>query len=288
MYYLLLAIFYPLSLLPLRVLYMLSNVLYVFVYHIAGYRKSVVWDNLQHAFPGKTAAELRQIQKNFYRNFCDQWMETLKLLSISRTQLNKRMRGNWEVFEQLDKEEKNTYALLGHTFNWEWANVACQFNAPQTFAGIYMPVKNRAFDRLMQKLRLRGGGLLISMMSKKSGFQQLHDRRYIMGLIADQNPSNLKSAVWLPFMHREAPFFKGPEQLARRDKAAVVFAGIKKVKRGYYEVRLEKIISDASQTESGSIMQQYVAFMEKQLHEQPANWLWTHRRWKYRKEDFIR
>jgi len=285
MYYLLLFIVYPLSLLPMRVLYIFSDAFFVFAYHIVGYRRWLVMENLYHAFPEKTELELKQICKTFYRSFCDQWIETLKLVSMSENALNKRISGNWEVFEQLHNAGKNTYALLGHTFNWEWANVACQYNALQQFAGVYMPVKNKAFDRLMQRIRKRGNGILISMMSKKSGFQQL-EGRYMVGLIADQNPSNLKSAVWLPFMNREAPFFKGPEQLARRDKAAVVFAGIKKVKRGNYEVKLELLTDDASQTQSGSIMQQYVNFMERQLREQPANWLWTHRRWKHRKEDY--
>jgi Kdo2-lipid IVA lauroyltransferase/acyltransferase len=287
MYYLLLIILYPLSLLPMRVLYILSDAVFVIIYHIIGYRRWLVMENLYHAFPEKPEAELQQISKQFYHSFCDQWIETLKLLTMSPTQLNKRIKANWDVFTELHKEGRNTYNLLGHTFNWEWFNIACQINAPQQFFAVYLPQSNKAFDRLMQRVRQRSGGLLISMMSKKSGFQQLKNTQFIVGLVSDQNPPNLKSAAWLPFMHREAPFFKGPERLATKDKAAVVFTGIRKIKRGYYEVFLQKITDDASTMQPGEIMQEYVRFMEQQLHHQPENWMWTHRRWKYHKEQVL-
>ncbi|MCD6062981.1 MAG: lipid biosynthesis acyltransferase [Flavipsychrobacter sp.] len=282
MYYLLLAIFYPLSLLPLRVLYLLSDGMFIIAYYLLGYRKALVYDNLQQAFPNKSRKELLTIRKQFFRNFCDQWIETLKLLSISEKELNKRITGNWEVFDHLFDKGKNAYALLGHTFNWEWANVACQYNVRQHFAGFYMPIDNTAFDRLMIKARTRSGAWLISMKAKKA-MQRLEGERYIVGLVADQNPSALQHAVWLQFMNSETAFFGGPEKLARRVKAAVVFAGIKKIKRGYYNVHLHLLTEDASQTENGSVMRHYVQFMEHQLHEQPTNWLWTHRRWKYKR-----
>ena len=282
MYYLLLFILYPLSLLPLWVLYLLSDFTFVLLYHVTGYRKGVVMDNLKHAFPEKTEQELREIMRRFYRSFCDQWIETLKLLSISPKNLNKRITGNWEVFHDLDKEGKNAYALLGHTFNWEWASAAVQLNAPQKFAGFYQPVSNKAFDKLM--LRLRGfGGWFISMKAIKEGFQKLQGTRHIVGMIADQNPGAPDVAMWLPFMHREAPFFKGPEQMSRRAKGAVVFAAIKKVKRGHYQITLEKKWDDASVTSAGEITQAYVRFMEQQLNNQPENWLWSHRRWKHKR-----
>lgn len=280
MYYLLLILLYPVALLPLRVLYVLSDLIFLILFYIVGYRKALVLEQLQYAFPEKSADELLRIRRQFFRNFCDQWMETLKLLTISEAQLNKRITANWEVFHQLYDDGKDTYALLGHTFNWEWANVACQYNCRQQFAGVYMPPDNKAFDKLMQRIRTRSGVWLISMMAKK-GFARLQGVRYIVGLIADQNPSNLKAAVWLNFMHRTVPFFRGPEQLATRNKAAVVFAGIERLKRGYYKITLHKYTDDASQLPQGQMMQDYVSFMEEQLHHQPDNWMWTHRRWKH-------
>ena len=283
MYYLILILLYPLSLLPLGCLYVISDLLYVFVYKIGDYRKKITLDNLRHAFPEKSERELIGIMHRFYRNFFDQVVELIKLLSISEKELSRRVKGNWEVFKELSDEQRNTYALLGHTFNWEWVNVACQYHTEQQFAGVYMPVNSNAMNRLMTRMRTRGGGWLISMKAKK-GFQRLNGVKYIVGLIADQNPSNLNGALWLPFMNREAPFFTGPEMLAKRAKAAVVFAGIKYVKRGYYEVNLQLVSKDASTLPPQELIKKYVAFMELQLQEQPENWLWTHKRWKYKKD----
>lgn len=284
MYYVLLFFLYPFSLLPFSVLYRISDVTFFLIYHVMGYRKEVVWDNMRNAFPDKTEEEISAIRKAFYKNFCDQWIETLKLLSISEKALKKRCTGNWEVFRSLGAEGRNTYAMLGHTFNWEWANVVCQYNVPQQFAGVYLPLTNKGFDRLMYHIRSRSGGWLVSMKALKSGLSRLKDKQYILALIADQNPAVTEVADWMSFMHREAPFFRGGEQMARRAKAAVVFAGIKKIKRGYYQIHLDRICTDASQTEAGHILHQYVRFMERQLQEQPENWLWSHRRWKHTRQ----
>lgn len=282
MYYILIGILYPISLLPLRLLYLLSDFAYLLIYHIAGYRRAVVMDNLMHAFPEKNDAERKRIMKRFYHSFCDQWIELIKLLSISKRELNRRVTGSWEIMKELKDEGRDVYIMLGHTFNWEWVNVSCQLNSPQQIAGVYMPTKNAAMDRLINYARTRGGGWLISMKAKK-GFQRLQGIPHGVGLIADQNPSNLNGALWLSFMHREAPFFKGPEQLAMRAKAAVVFVGIKKVKRGYYHIDVSMLTRDASTMANGEVIKSYVAFMEQQLREQPENWLWTHKRWKYSK-----
>ncbi len=282
MYFLLLIVLYPLALLPLGVLYLLSDVIYVLLYHVAGYRKKVVTDNLRQAFPEKSEAEIVAIRRKFYRSFCDQWIETLKLLTISEKELNRRITANWELLHQLYAEGHNTYILLGHTFNWEWGNVAMQFNNEQQFAGVYMPTESVAMDRLIMRIRTRGGGWMISMKAKK-GMQRLEGVSHIMGLIADQNPSNLNAVYWLPFMHRETPFFKGTEQMARRGKGAVVFLGISKLKRGHYHMHMQLFTKDASETTAGEITKAYASFMEQQLHTQPENWMWTHRRWKHKR-----
>lgn len=285
MYYLILVLLYPLSLLPLPILYGLSDLVFVLLYHVTGYRKAVVYDNLKHAFPSKTDDELKDIMRKFYRNFCDQWIETLKLLSISKSELNRRFAGNWEVFQQLGAEGKNTYAILGHTFNWEWANVACQYNTPQQYACVYLPLSSSAFDRLMLKIRSRSGAWMVSMKALKSGLSRLKDTQHILALAADQNPSEPEVAEWISFMNREAPFFRGPEQMARRAKAAVVFAGITKLKRGYYRINLFRYCDDASQTSAGDILNAYVRFVEQQIEAQPENWMWTHKRWKHQKKE---
>ena len=285
MYRLLLIVLYPLSLLPMPALYGLSAAARAVLFGIAGYRRKIVADNLAHAFPEKPHSERVQIQRVFEQNFCDQWVETLKALSIPKRALQSRVSGNWEVLEELDREGKNSFAILGHFFNWEWASIACQWAAPQQFAGVYLPLNSTAFDLLMQRIRARGGGWLISMKAVREGMERLQSTRYLLGLIADQNPSQPDKALWLPFMHRDAPFFLGPEGMAHRAGGAVIFAAVRRTGRGRYQVVLEKKWDNARNAAPGEITRAYVSFLEDELCADPANWLWSHRRWKHRKPE---
>jgi KDO2-lipid IV(A) lauroyltransferase len=282
-YYVLLILLYPLSILPFWVLYGLSDFACFIIYRCLKYRIPVVRENLQKAFPDKPEAELLRIEKAFYKGMCDLCVEMLKLLSISRKSLNRRFTGNWEVFREIAAEGKNGYAMLGHTFNWEWANAACPMHIPQQYACVYLPVSNTAVNRLVLRLRTRTGALMVSSKSLKAGLQQLQDKQHILALAADQNPAKVDNADWISFMNREAPFFRGPENMARRARAAVVFARIRKVKRGHYNMVLERVYDDAFVTAPGEITRAYVAFVEASLHAQPENYLWSHRRWKHRR-----
>lgn len=281
MYYLLLGIFYPVSLLPLWLLYRISDLAYLIIFHLLGYRKEIVRSNLEHAFPDKSAAEIEAVMHRFYRSFCDQWIETVKLLTMSRRSLAARLSGNWDILQDLGDRDKNTYLLTGHTFNWEWANAAVAIHTAQTYACVYLPLSSGAFDKVMLRIRTRLGPVMISMKALLSGFKKLGRNTYILGLAADQNPAVVEVADWIPFMHREAPFFRGPEQMPRRAQAAVVFIGIRKERRGHYKATLEQLCEDASTMPPGSILKGYVSFLERQLARQPENWLWSHRRWKH-------
>jgi len=284
MYYLLLCIFYPISLLPLRVLYGLSDLGFVVIYHLMGYRKEIIRSNLSHAFPEKTEAEIATIQRKFYRAFCDQWIETIKLLSMSPKALSKRFPGNWELLENLSKSGKSIYYLSTHNFNWEWAHAATALHAPVYYAGVYLPVSSKGFDRLMLFIRSRAGAKMISMKNLLGGMKTLRGQQHILGLLADQNPSQPDVAAWYPFMHREAPFFRGPEQMAKRAKATVVFLSIERVQRGHYRAKLETLCEDAAQLPDGAVLSAYVQFVERQLRAQPENYLWSHRRWKHQRK----
>lgn len=279
MYYLLFSILYLVSLLPFWILYGISDTGYFILYHIFGYRKRVTLENLSHAFPEKSKTELEQIMRRFYRGFCDQWIEVVKLISISKRQLNKRVKGNWEVFAHFNDIDKNVYTLLGHQFNWELGSVATQWNVTQQFAGVYLPQSNKAFDRLMLYIRKRSGAVLVSAKEMKAGFSALQHRTYVLAFMADQSPAS-NTIKWIPFMNRPAAFFLGPEKMARRAGAAVVYAAVQKVKRGHYYVHLQVITEDASALSPGAITVQYVNLLENELRRQPENWLWTHRRWK--------
>ncbi len=272
-----------LSRLPLRVLYAFSILARVVLFGLLGYRRKVMQDNLRHAFPEKTEAEIHTIRRAFEKAFCDQWIETIRLLSISKEELNRRMPGNWELLRRLGEEGKDVYVLLGHQFNWEWAFVTTQWNIPQTMAGFYQPLSNKRFDQLMLRIRSRGGGVLISVKDIRAGMETLKGKRFVMGLIADQNPSRPENALWVSFMNREAPFFRGPETGAKKANAAVVFAEVIRHKRGQYEVVLSLEWDNAAHTQPEEITRRYVAHLEACLERQPYNYLWSHRRWKHKK-----
>lgn len=273
---------YALSLLPLRVLYGLSDLAYWGIYRGIGYRRRIVREQLQAAFPEKSPSQIRQMKSRFYRNFFDQWVETLKLASLSPEALARRLPGNWDLLEELRLSGKNVCIYLGHQFNWEWANLATQWQSRQDFAGVYLPLESGVFDRVMQKIRQRGGGYMISMKASRAGFSWLKERQHILGLIADQNPSRVDQSFWIPFMGRPAPFFKGAESLGRRPGTQPVFLEILREGRGQYRAHLEIMeIPPQGWGEPGNLMRDYVLRLEKSLGRQPENWMWTHRRWKH-------
>ncbi len=281
MYYLLLLILYPISLLPLWVLYGISGFARRILFGVFGYRRQVVEANLKSAFPQKTDAEIKQIRKDFERAFCDQWIETIKLLTISKRKLARRMKFTGEDLLALEAQGKNCAVFLGHQFNWEWASLRTQWATVQDFAGVYLPLSSKPVDAIMHRLRSRGGGILISMKALRAGLAQLAGKQYTLGLIADQNPSQPDAALWLSFMHREAPFHTGAETLARRAGATVLFAALRCTRRGHYEVHFETLWNSSEVPPAGEITRRYVQRLEAALEAQPHNYLWSHRRWKH-------
>lgn len=289
MYYLLYAILYLLSLIPFRVLYLISDFFYFILYRLVGYRRKVVMANLAIAFPNKTEAEKTQIAKEFYRNFIDTFIETIKFLSISDRSFRKRVTGNFEILEQLHKEGKNVHLHSGHFFNWEYMNWAIPAFTPFRFIGVYYPSDNKAFEKLMLKIRQRYGGFLLTVRNFRTSFHHYAKQQYALGLYADQNPSNLGQSFWLPFFGRITPFLAGPEKSARISNATVVFANHYKVKRGYYHVTFSIVTSEPREFERGQLTKLFVSFLEKSIQERPYNYLWSHRRWKHEyREEFKR
>src|ERR1700722_9376952 len=123
MYYLFYGALYLVSLLPMRLLYLLADGIYVLVYHVFGYRRKVVMANLEIAFPEKTEAERIRIAKKFYHNFIDSFIEVVKLVSASEAFLHKRFTVDVSALTEVYKTGKSCQMHLGHTFNWEWGQI---------------------------------------------------------------------------------------------------------------------------------------------------------------------
>ena len=283
MYYPVFALLYIVSLLPWAILYVLSDLAFVIMYYGIGYRKEVVADNLLHAFPEKTAAERKQIAKKFYRSFCDNWVETLKLLSVSKKGLEKRITCDVTILHQLHKTGKAVQGNFGHFFNWEILNLYMGIVQPYPFLSVYFPQKNQLMDRLMQYVRSRWGNPLIPTPDLARAIIPWRKKQYCIALGGDQSSTQPASSFWLNFMNRPAPFVKGPEKYARGQQIPVVMATTRKLKRGYYQFDFFLLTNgeDLNQLPEGELMRSYVKHLEENIRLQPELYLWSHRRWKH-------
>lgn len=281
MYYLLLAFCYGISILPLWLLYIISDGLCFLVYNVIGYRKKVVFENLKQAFPDKTDAEIRRIAKKYYRNLTDMMVETIKLLTMSKRSLQKRFDCDLTVLQQLYDQGKSCQLHLGHNFNWEWANLFCMQGVRFPFLVVFMPITNKGVNRMFTHFREKFGTVLVPANDMKAGMAPWIGKQYLLALVADQNPGNPRRCYWYPFLNKMTPFYKGPEMSARRYNIPVVFADIRKVRRGYYKAQLKLAFENPIEEPEGKITEAFVQYLEKNIHEQPEVWVWSHRRWKH-------
>jgi KDO2-lipid IV(A) lauroyltransferase len=271
---------YLLSLLPLRILFVLSDGIYFLIYHVIGYRKNVVRSNLDIAFPEKSKEEKKKIEKQFYKNFIDNFIETLKLLSGGNKYAVKHFKTDNTVMEQEFHKGKRLQFHLGHNFNWELANVAVTSYTSYPMLVVYMPVQNKVFEKVMLKLRSVSGNKMLPATDMKNAMLPFRNTKYLLALVADQVPGDASKAYWLNFFGRPTPFMRGPERGAVAGNLSVVFGQIYKIKRGYYYLAYELCTDEAGTMEKGELTRKYVRFLEKVIREHPEMWLWSHRRWK--------
>jgi KDO2-lipid IV(A) lauroyltransferase len=281
-YYFVLFIVFILSLLPLPILYVISTLLYFLFYKVFKYRINVTRQNLRASFSDLSDVELRKIEKTFYRHLCDVLVETIKSFSISERELLKRMKiENAELLEFHLKKGKSLIAVTGHYGNWEWAamSLALQVNYPAY--GLYLPLKNKTFNNKMVRSRSRFGVQLISVKDLDAKMEQLKNQTCIWGFIVDQSPARPDRAHWIHFLNQETPVATGTDRYARQYDLGVVFGKIKKIKRGFYTLTYEPVCIDAKESKEGSISRSHSEILERIIREEPAYWLWTHKRWKH-------
>ena len=265
----------------MRVLYWLSDLVAFFLYYVFAYRKEVVMANLLQAFPDKTEAERISIAKKFYRNFTDNWTETLKLLSMSKQWMNKRITGNFEVFHQLHATGKAVQVNLGHFFNWELMTLHAGINQPYTFLTVYLPQNNKIMNRLVLYVRGRWGNPLLPSLDMARAIIPWRKKQYLLALGADQRPVAPDNAYWLNFLNKPAGFVKGPEKYARGQSIPVVMMTTTRKKRGHYHFDYFLLCEDPTSLPEGELIRQYVRHLEKNIQLQPDLYLWSHKRWKH-------
>jgi len=281
MYYIIFGLLYLLSLLPFFILYIISDVVFFFLYFVAGYRKKVVMKNLQEAFPDKTHAERLHIARKFYRNFTDNWIETIKLLSVSKKTLNKKITADTSVLYRLHAEGKSVQANLGHFFNWEIMTLYSGINQPFTFLTVYLPVDSKITNRLFLYLRSRWGNPQLPATDMARALLPWRKKQFLLALGADQSPPVPSQAYWLYFLNRPTAFLKGPEKFARMQNLPVVMMTTTRPRRGHYHFNYFLLADNTRYLPEGELMRRYVQHLEDNIKLQPEIYLWSHRRWKH-------
>ncbi len=285
MYYLVFGLLYGISLLPLRFLYLLSDLFYFITWYVIGYRKEVVLGNLLIAFPDKTEGDRLKIAKAFYHHFWDNWIEALKLLSISKRSILKRVSGNMAALEKIQRSGQSCHVLLGHQFNWEWGNAFVMINTPSPLLAAYSPLNNKVMDRLFLYLRRRFGTVLLPFNSMRRGMLPYRHKQYALALMADQSPSNPGRSYWVDFFNTPTAFLQGPEKGARLGNMPVVFVSLGKPRRGHYHVEASLLSANAGQLPEGELTRRYAQKLEANIRLNPALYLWSHKRWKHAWKD---
>ncbi len=281
MYYLIYGLLYTISLLPFFILYRISDFFYFIVYYVAGYRKKVVLANLDIAFPGKTEKEKELIARKFYKNLIDTFIESIKMISISQQAFNRRCSIDFTEVNELIKQGKNIQIHSGHQMNWEYGHWSIVEQIRIPWIGVYNRLKNKAMEKIFVKIRNKGTTVLIPGQEFRTRVHSIFKEQYALGLVADQNPGNPATAYWLNFFNRPVPFYTGPDKGARKNDTAVVFVRSIKLRRGHYRYEADIATAHGGQLEEGQLTLMYRDYLEKTIIENPDNYLWSHRRWKW-------
>ena len=293
-YYIVFPFWYMLSLLPLRVLYLLSDLIYYLLYYVIRYRRKVVRQNLLGSFPEKSEAEIIRIEKKFYAWFCDYVVETIKELSMSKEQMLRRMTfgGVDDIAATMEKEGKNfCFVYLGHYGNWEWIASLPYWCPEDVKCGqIYHPLRNKDFDRLFLRLRGQFGGVCIPMKEtlRKIIEMRRDKQKAIIGFISDQAPKWNSIHHWCDFLNRETPVFIGTEKIGKQVDALIYYGYVTRPKRGYYHCEFKPLTHNSKQVPDYELTDQFTHLLEEMIKETPHIWLWTHKRWKRTKEEWNR
>lgn len=274
--------FYLMSILPMSVLYLLSDMTYIMVYYIIGYRKKVVIGNIKGSFPSKNEKEIKRISKDFYRHFCDLIFESIKRLTISERAIRKRLKiKNQDLIEKYLKDRRNILLYTAHQGNWEWL-IFMPIYLPYHSNTFFMPLKNKYFNELFQLMRERFGIRCVpSINGYRTIIEDAKANNVTMNcIIGDQSPHEQSSLHWCNFLNRETAFFTGADKIAKKSNSVVIFPFFKKVKRGYYELEFQMIDDNPRVRENLEIVERYAKQLEGAILKSPEMWLWTHRRWK--------
>ncbi|MDR3219894.1 MAG: lysophospholipid acyltransferase family protein [Dysgonamonadaceae bacterium] len=290
LYHIVYALAFPLALLPLKLLYCFSDIMYFILYHFIRYRRKLVRKNLLNAFPEKKAEAILAIEKSFYHHFCDYFFETIKLLNISDSRMKRHFAfKNEDLLQYFLKEGKPVILLLGHYGNWEWVtSITLWIKADNnTVIGqIYRPLKSKVSDLFFLRLRscFHSVGFNKYEIYREIVKMRKAGKNWLLGFMSDQKPSADKTQHWVRFLNQDTAVLTGTEKIAKHTHAVVCYLDITCVKRSYYEGKVKLITDNPTEMPDFEITERYMDFMEKTILRNPAGYLWTHNRWKFKKQ----
>jgi len=274
------------TLLPLKILYIFSDILFLLFYYFPSYRKKVVAENLRNSFPEKSPEEIELIRRKFYRHLADLFIETLKLTHLSNKELTRRfIISNPELLETLYRSGRDLVAVHSHYNNWEWLGICFPLYTKYKCVGAYKPLQNKMFNKFINNHRLRNNAELAPMqlIVRKIIENQKKNIRGMYGFVADQTPAKALIEYYTDFLNQETPVFLGIEKIAAKYDMSVVFFNVQKVKRGYYNYTVELLFESTRDLPKYRVTETHVKRLEEIIREKPEYWVWTHRRWKYKK-----
>ena len=277
---------WPLSLLPLPVLYVFSTGLFYLLYHGVGYRRKVVMGNLERSFPDKSAAELLALEQGFYRHLCDLMVESIRMFSMGEAELQLRaVVANPGFLRDLEARQQSAILVAGHYNSWEMMGTAFPMFTTLPVWALYSPIKNVFFSKIMASSRGKVGLQMLPKTAARQMFEAHNDHPTVYLFGGDQSPSSSKRSFWMTFLNQDTAVAFGAEKYAREYNCAVFFGEIRKLKRGYYEMNFLPVTYDPGAEPEGEITRKHTQILERLILEDPQYWLWTHRRWKRKRED---
>ncbi len=277
---------YAISLLPMPLLYLLADGLYYFLYYIIKYRRQVVTNNLRNSFPNKSTAELKTIEKEYFSYLADLIVEIVKMFSASPAFLKSKYTfTNQELVDKYEAENKSYLFGVGHYGNWEWNTIVTPtlFNAQSLI--IYKPLQNEFFNVFFKKAREKSGTKMIRMKTALREIVKHRNQLTVTVFAADQTPTPQDIHYWLPFLNQETAVFSGLEKVAKSTNYPVIFCDMQRVKRGHYACDFKLVCDNPAQTADLEITKKHVALLENRINLEPAYWLWSHKRWKYKRNN---
>ncbi len=255
------------------------------MYYVLRYRRTVVYDNLRNSFPDKTEDEINWISKQFYKHLSEIFVESVKGFSMSEKSFEKRYKiSGSEIAEKYLDEGRTVIALAGHYGNWEWGIETVARVFKHKVIALYQPLTNTIIDKYLTEKRKKGGMYLVPVFETRNSFEEAKEDPALIIMAADQNPPSLNKATWVNFMNRETACMYGPEFYSKKYNTPLVYFDVQRVKRGYYTLHIREFLENPTESEPGVITQLYMNTLEQIIRKKPANWLWSHKRWKHKRK----